>query len=533
MASINHRHFAALLKGSVVGFLLLAAMVPRPALAEDPAAAAAEPVEAADATEKADASDAVETHEADADAPEKSRWIHGTYETGIETVWNDSESDLELHQNIRVNADPPSIPKLHLHGSMWTTEDLDGDESSNSSLYGIDDTYDGDIRARLLELYAQIDDIFEGATLRIGRQRILDGPLPNRIDGVYFNWNKDRWDVYAYGGARASIYDSDENDLALGAGATYRLTRTTRVGFDAFYGNERRKDDDVYSVSLRSRLLYGNSGRSSAAELDNHLFAVSLYQSFAQNHWLSARIKFQEGGADEMALDLSGYFERADLTYLISYHNQLDRVEDRINQLTGYYRVLGAQERYHHLHVDLSRPLTAKLTLGLQSDWHLASNESVYTANRDYFRVATMLSGKDLYKGIGFSLALEHWNATGDDRFWLVTGEVGRKWSKFDLALGADYEQYRDEVVDYNSWPNRLNIASFLLIPGISPHFSPGVLATDTQTVVTRENIYSVYLRFKYDINDTQRLKTRVTFEEDDGPDSPYWRVQASYEIDF
>lgn len=528
----RHVHtFEAYRPGIAVIALFLAGLFSGTGFAEDPAPAA----EAAVPTTEATAADS-----AGADAPEaatgdkeKSRWIHGSFETGIETVWDDSESDVELHQNLRVNADPPSLPRLHVRGSMWTTEDLDGDERSDSSLYGIDDTYDGDIRARLLELYAQVDEVFEGATLRIGRQRILDGPLPNRIDGLYLNWNRERWDVYAYGGARASLYDSDEDDLALGTGATYRLTRTTRVGFDVFYGDEHRKSSDAVEVPLRSRLLGGNYTRSIASELDSHMFALSFYQSFRQNHWLSARMKFQEGGANEMALDVSGYFEKLDLTYLFSYHNQLDRVEDRINQLTGYYRVLGAQERYHHFHFDVQRPLTPKLTLGLQSDWHLSGADSVYTANRDYLRVATVLSGKDLYKGLGFSLALEHWNATGADRFWLVTGEVGRKWEKYDLALGADYEQYRDEVVDYNAWPNRLNIASFLFIPGISPHFSPGVLALDTSSVVTRESIYSIYLRFKYEINDTQRLNTRVTFEEDDGPDSPYWRVQASYEIDF
>jgi hypothetical protein len=467
------------------------------------------------------------------DPPAQSRWVHGRFETGIEAVWDDSESDLELHQNLRVDVDPPQVPRLHIRGSLWTTEDLDGDEQDNSSLYGIDDAYDGDIRARLLDLYAEIEDVFDGATLRIGRQRILDGPLFNRIDGLHLNWNGGKWDVYAYGGVRASLYDSDENDLALGGGAAYQLTATTRLGFDAFYGRERRKDDGDDGVPWRARIFQGDYPRTIDTDLDNHLVAVNLFQRFGENHWLSARAQFHEDGAHEFGIDVSGYVERLDVTYLVSYHHQLDRIEDRINQATGFYRVLGAQERYHHFHLDLQRPLTKKLTLGLQSDWRLSGDDSVYTANRDYLRVATVLTGKDLYKGIGFSLALERWDASGADNFWLLTGEVGRKWGKYDLALGADYEQYRDEVIEYNPWPNRLNIASFLFIPGVSPGFRPGVLASDTSQVVTRESIYSLYLRFKYAINETQQLSTRVTFEEDDGSDAPYWRVQAAYEIEF
>lgn len=442
-------------------------------------------------------------------------WVHGSFSTGLESAWDDKASDIEWNQFLRLNLDPPSVPKLHLRGSLWTTENLDGDEEPGSRLFSIDDTYDSNVRARLLDLYAQVDDVLGGAILRIGRQRILDGPMFNRIDGLYLNWNIEKWNVYVYGGARASIYNHNEDNLALGAGVAYQLTASTRLGADAFYGNEHRD-----SLSF-------------ASELDNHMVSLSLYQRYLTNHWLSARVTFMEDGAEEMALDASGYIERADLTYLVSYHNQLDRVDDRINQLTGYYRVLGPHERYHHFHADLQRPFSKKLTLGVETDWHLSSNDSVYTANRDYLRLATTVSAKDLYKGLNFNAALEHWNVSGDSSLWLVTGEVGRKWKRYDLALGANYEQYRDQIVDYNPWPNRLYIASFLLIPGVSPHFNPGVQLTDTSRLVTREGIYSFYLRFKWAINDEQRLSTRVSLEEDDGPDSPYWRMQASYEIDF
>lgn len=487
-----------------------------------PAAAAETPAPAGDAASAPAAAE-----------PAAGDWVNGHFSTGIDTAWDDKASDIELNQFLRLNVDPPSVPKLHFHTSLWTTENLDGNEDSGTRLYGIDDAYDEAVRVRLLDLYMQADDVLGGATLRLGRQRITDGPLFNRIDGLYLNWDLDRWNVYVYGGVRASIYNGHEDNLALGGGASYQLTKSTRIGVDAFYGNERRHSGDDVQRSW-SDLLFGRDyPRSVASELDNHMVALNLYQRLGTNHWLSARATFQEDGADELALDLSGYIQAADITYLLSYHNQLDRVEDRINQVTGFYRILGPHERYHHFHADLQRPITKKLTLGLETDWHIASNDSIYTANRDYLRTALVLSGKDVYKGMNFRVALENWDATGESDMWIVTGEIGRKWKAYNLAFGVNYEQYRDEYVDYNPWPNRLNIASFLFVPGVSPGIRPGVWLTDTANVVTRENIYSFYSRFTWEIDKRQRLMTRVTLEEDDGPDSPYWRVQASYEIDF
>jgi hypothetical protein len=55
----------------------------------------------------------------------------------------------------------------------------------------------------------------------------------------------------------------------------------------------------------------------------------------------------------------------------------------------------------------------------------------------------------------------------------------------------------------------------------------------DEWAVETHENIYSVYMRGKWTLRENQDLNVGVTYETDDGPDSPYWRIKAQYAIRF
>lgn len=469
------------------------------------------------------------------DAPEtpKHDWVHGGFETGFDAAWDDSGSDLELYQILRLRVTPPGTPKLQIHSTTWLTEDLDGDEARYSTLYSVDDTYGGAVRARVLDLYLQADDVLGGAQLRVGRQRILDGPLYNRIDGLRLRWDKPRWDAYFYAGSRASLYEDPFRDFVVGAGAGYRFLTDTRVGLDMFYGEEDRNSDEIVRRGWYGSLLGLRYPRTVETRVEDKTLGLTLHHRFNENHWLDAQFLLHDDGANEYSMDLTGLIARWDLTYLLNYRFQFDRVTDRVNNLTGYYRILGDLAQYHHVHAGVQRPINKVLTLGLEGDVHVASDEGYYNANRDYFRLATVLSAKDIGKGVGFNVALEHWNASGNDGSWTVTGELNRKWKAFDWGFGVNYEQYRYEYVDYDPWPKWLKTGAVLALPGLYPSFSPLVALNDTNKVVAREEIQTVYTRFAWKIDERQQLSSRLSFEKDDGPYAPYWQLRVSYEIEF
>jgi hypothetical protein len=502
-----------------------------PAHAEEEPAAAEEVVveDAEPAQGSAEAAEEMTDEESDSGRD----WISGNLRLELDAIHGHRASDVDFDQTLRMRIEPPKHPRLRFVTSFWLTEDLDGDEDPDVGLYDIDSGYGSDIQTRLLSLYLEADDVLGGATLRLGRQRILDGPLYNRIDGLHLKWVKNRWTTYLYGGARASLYEDAHNDLVLGVGADYRVGNNTRVGIDLFYGDEHRDGEDRVRRGLYARLLGLDFPREVETEIDDRLIAFRLYQRFFENHWLYAEFLVQNERADELTLDLTGFFEATDITYHLSYRRRLARAEDRVNALTSFYRVLGAQEKYHQIHASVQRPFTERFTLALEADWHDSDDDSPYTGNRDYIRLALVASVTNIYKGVNLETALERWDVDGGEDAWVITGEVNRKWDKWEVALGADYEQYQDRFVDYNPWPYWIRQSANLLIPGIYTGFSPAVYFLDDRVVQTREEIYSVYSRVRWEFAENQALSFRVRYEQDDGPDAPYWRLRAAYELDF
>ena len=71
------------------------------------------------------------------------------------------------------------------------------------------------------------------------------------------------------------------------------------------------------------------------------------------------------------------------------------------------------------------------------------------------------------------------------------------------------------------------------MLPGAFVGYNPIVLIADQWAVETHEDVHSVYSKLNWAFRDNQDVTLGVTYEEDDGPDSPYWRVRAGYVIRF
>lgn len=463
------------------------------------------------------------------------RWqgLSGGLDAGIDIQRSDHESDINLNQTLRLNFDPPNRPRLHFRGSVWLHEDLDSDEARYSVLRDINDASSADVRARLLYLYLDADDVWGDSVLRVGRQRILEGIAYNRIDGLYFQRQFARGDAYIFGGVRASLYDDAHDDPVFGGGADFRLDARTRVAMDWYYAQENRSRRDVVFRVPFSDFFRLNFPRRVKQEFQERAVALSVWRDIFENLRLYGRYVWKDGNGDELHLTASGHAPRWDLSYEVAFRSQLTRAGDQVNDLTSFFRVLGRFEPYYNVFAAIHRPISERTLLSIEAEFHDAENDDPLSANRDYERFALILTREELFKNTDATISVEHWSVTGGEGSFAVTGELRRRWERVELRVGADFERYEDRIVEYNDLPFLLDRARIALVPGTFPGFNPLVGLFDTRVVETHENIYSILTKLAWAVREDQGLTTELIYEQDEGPDSPYWRFKAEYSIRF
>lgn len=491
--------------------------------------------EKAESSAEASASEAPAAESA-APAPENKKWFRGRLSTGFDGLWNSGgDEDLEFNESLQFQIDPPQYEKLHLRGSLWAIENVGAAPPGNSGLRDIDNAFDADILLRASYLYLDVDDLWKDSTLRIGRQRIMEGVAFNRIDGVYFKQRLNLWDWYAFAGTRASFYDDEFENFVGGGGFSYSPAAMTKIAVDAYYGSEDRTVEHVRTFhGPIAGIIYRLTEDDVERTVPDVSVALSVWQTVNENLSLFGRINWVDDAGSELLLSATGYVaEPWDLTYEITYRHQFNSVGDRMNDLTGYYRLLGTYESYDDVFLACHRPLTDRLTLSLETEIH-DSHETDFS-NRDYQRYAAVLSAENLFERAKLNgrIGLERWNVSDGEGTWAVVGEVGRKWKKIEAALGVDYQRYEDRVTVYNEPLMALDMARVWFAPGILQGYNPILFFDQHYTVQMHEDIYTVYLKSVWSINENQELQAKLTFEEDDGPDSPTWRIQADYTYRF
>jgi hypothetical protein len=460
-------------------------------------------------------------------------WIQGELDLRLDFEGEDGESDFELEQFFRFEIDPPKHERLKIRGSLWTIEDIDGREPGTSTLRGIDDSFGSALQARLLYLYLEVDDVWGDSTLRVGRQRIRESVAYNRLDGVYFKQRRTRWEWYAFGGARASLYESAHDEVVAGAGISFRPLKKTRVSIDYYYG----EDDQRGSETVTRRTLAQSLGRpfirGVRRHIDSQSLAITVRQQLTLRHQLYGRYVLHDNDSDEFRLSATGVFSFHDITYDVTYLRRLNVLRDRTNDVTGFYRVLGAQDEFDDIQATLSIPIKERFALSFEGQLHNSENDSALTANRDFQRYALVFSAEELWSDIELMAAVERWNVDSGEGRWAVTGEVAKEWSRVKGSLGVDYERYEDRLTRYSGAHEGAFNTLSRLFPLLRPLLRPLVIASDVNVVDLHENIYSLYGRVRYTIDERRELGVEVRLEDDDSSDSPYWRFQANYRIRF
>lgn len=503
-----------------------------PATAEADQTTAAEPATESPAPEATEETASPEASEDTAQEPTEGtpRWYRGTFEAEVDSVIADGGSDLDFSQYLRLEADPPKTPRLHLRGSLWLHQDLGSDSGKSSTLRDINDASSSDVQARLLYLYADIDNVLgDQSVLRIGRQRIQEGAAYNRIDGLYLKKRLGSIEWYTFLGARASVYRDTSDDLVLGGGVAYLPTSQTRIALDGYYAEESR-----YGVSSRQDFFpSGGFTRPRASEINDSKVTLSLWHSLGVNTHVFARLGMLGSEVDELNLSLDGYIPRLNLLYDVNYRQIFNTTGDTTGDLSPFYRILGQYREQQTLYLGLHRPVTEKITLSLEGEIRNSKNDDFYSGNRDYTRIATVLDLDKIYKGFGITTSVEYWDVSNGEGTWTLTGEINRTWGTFEWRAGVDFVRYKDRVIEYDRRAAYADAAVVALVPGIYPGFSWFTYRNSTRIVDTRENVYSIFTEMDWEFRKDQSLFAKFSFEEDDGPDSPYWRTHAGYRIRF
>jgi|GEM_PF-904563 len=477
---------------------------------------------------------AADTSEAEEVPPTK--WYRGSVSSGFDGIWeNGGGRDIEMDQSLQFQIHPPKNEKLQLRGAIWMIEKLDTPDDRSSALRDLNDTFGERVLARVSHLYLNAEDLWGDSTLRLGRQRILEGAAYNRIDGLYFKKRMHQWDWYVFAGTRATYYSDDFDDPVYGGGISYSPFKRTKFALDAYYGTEKRfiSHTRTFHGPLAS-IIYRLSDSEVSRDVDSVSVALSMWHTVNENLSLFGRFNFYNDQGEEILLSATGYLPGVlDLTYEITYERRFNSVGDRVNDITGYSRLMGTYEAYDNLFVAAYRPITEKLTLSLETELHYTRNSN--WSNRDYKRFAAFLQAESLFSGLNLDtkIGVERWTVSEGASSWALVGEVGRRWERFQVSLGADYQKYTDRVTEYNEPLKWIDMARVWLVPGILQGYNPLLLFFDRYTVEMEENIYTFYLKGKWSLQENQDVTAKLTFEEGDGPYTPVWRVQADYTYRF
>lgn len=519
------------LRSAGVAFLLLFLVwTPAAAYAEEakPEEPTSESVEAVKAEEELEIQDTEQERAG-------GKWYQGSIRAGFDGIWSRGDRDIELDQFLRFGIDPPEHERLRLRGAVWMIEKIDPPSSRRSGLRDLNDTFNERILTRVSSLYLDVDDLWGDSTLRLGRQRISEGAAYNRIDGLYFKQKQTLWDWYVFGGTRATFYGDNFDDPVYGAGVSITPSGRTRLALDTYVGREHQYSGRRLSFHGPVAALYLRlTERSRVRTAETVMATVSLWHTVNENLSLFGRLNWYDKREEELLLNASGHLPGAlNLTYEITYRRQFNSVGERTSDITGFYRLMGVYEGYDNLFLAVYRPITEKVMISLETELHWT--RSANWANRDYQRYAAHILGEKLFgeASLDAKVGLERWNASKGGASWAVVGEIGRRWERVQLALGADYHRYKDRVIKYNETLMWLDMARVWFAPGRWQGYNPLIPVFNNYFVEMEEDIYSFYLRGRWHISEVHELSVRLTYEDGDSPHAPYKRVQADYTYRF
>lgn len=201
--------------------------------------------------------------------------------------------------------------------------------------------------------------------------------------------------------------------------------------------------------------------------------------------------------------------DESEIVYSLNYRSRISTLSERPVDFPGFYQVVGELNGYDDLQGIVNIPITDRVATGFEVQVHDAESTALGSANRDFTRYGVSLDVDKIAKHYNARIILEFWDASEGESEKTVSGEVSRNWAKAEVIVGVDYDRFQDRILLFDPF----SLTDFV--------------------VESRDDLYSLFASLRYTFNEQHSSRVRVSVEDDDTDDAPYWRLHASHTIQF
>jgi hypothetical protein len=397
--------------------------------------------------------------------------------------WTDGahDNDLLLYQTLGLGNETKDLVSVRASGLL--AFDLDRDQDPTNPFYGVNDTYSGDLTARLYTAYADLNGV-EGNPLRdalrrvrLGRMNLYETPVQMYVDGGALETQPlEGWadaTIEAFVGLPSHLYESSSSgDFTTGAALRLAPWKGGLLRFDYMHIT------DEYEGQTETDDLYG-------ARLD---------QGFSQEVRGGGHINFL--GSD--ARDVSGYLTwtpaDSDANVSLRYNGLFSDMKRSTLDLDYFTLFEGTFYAYDQLEVYAHKGFGDNVFVdgGAQAR-ELRDDDNESTFNHEFRRYyLTPGLSEWPWKGLLLTGTLEIWD-DGGDSFETYGGDLTQQLAEpWRASIGTYFQLYRYDVL------------------------------ADQE----REDVWVSYLKTDYKLS--KELQLRFMLELEDGDTDDYTRVILS-----
>jgi len=418
-------------------------------------------------------------------------FVSGNFTTQYEGRWAGNEDDQDLYQRLRFKTKDFLNNKISIAGSGRLSGDLDGHESKDGAFRDIIDTYDHSINGRIYYFYADIKDpLIKKSKLRIGRQ--YQYTVENVLfDGAKYEQQIGPVETYMFGGLRASLYSSPDDDMVAGGGLGFRpfIDTYTTLDYVRIVDDDHSDDDEI---------------------------GFNLWQRIYDDLHFYGRYTILNNLPKDLLVKLSWDKIDWDTSIQLSYFRFLHSLSEQSNDISPFYQLLGTFESFDLISLTGYKGFGEHFGISGGVDYrNVLDKGDEDTFNRDYYRSFVAFTLNDvLLNDSEFTFTVEYWDTEGVDHSADIGVDYEKKISKFELGVGSSYSLYKYKFDGSNSLQSILDNEY-------------------TRDIEQKINIRTYYFRVKYLFSEKSDLSLRWTTENSDTDPEMYHQLLFTYSMSF
>lgn len=366
--------------------------------------------------------------------------IHGYLSSQYRGRWANSEADNDLYEFLAVDVGDPTKDKWTAHLSARMSVDLDGAPPSDTPpiFFGLADTYDSAVNARLYEAHVDGTDIGPFAEMKIGRQIDYETPVYAWFDGAYLQTKSigdHKLDFGAYGGVPVYMFESSTSgDVQAGAFAESKLWSQAKGRLDYMYL------EDTTSTGYHS----------------DNLWRLGVWQDLGQNLHFEGNYSRLNDHNRDWALRANWAKPEDDLTVQVSFYQLLEGQQDLALPIDPFYTSLFELFPFFDARFLISKGFGEKWNLQAGFDSRQVTDSADEgDFNHDFYRYfLTAVMSDVLPAGLVLSVTGEVWDG-GSTGIVTSGADLSRRFGgKLDGAIGTYYALYKNDLFSQDEQQN-------------------------------------------------------------------------------